>query len=133
MTNEELIAAGKILCRAYSLGRGYSGDYADARADEVRHASEQWPQQAKFLQEMGYTIGGAATPIAGQMITAEALVRVATQLAENVKVTLEAVEKHPEPNKKLLAQWRFALNCFVGATHKRGLIPDLKDAGPGAY
>jgi hypothetical protein len=72
-------------------------------------------------------------PVAGQTITGVALLRQAEQLAENVKITLEAVEKQPEPNKKFLAQWRFALNCFVGATHKRGLIPDLKDAGPGAY
>ena len=52
---------------------------------------------------------------------------------ESIKVTLEAVEKQPEPNKKFLAQWRFALNCFFGATHKKGLIPDLKDGGPSAY
>jgi len=133
MTDEELIAAGKILCKAYYLGQNYTGSYANNRADGVTSIKDMWSQQARHLANLGYPIVGSASPIAGQAITGEALLRNAEQLAENVRVTLEAVEKHPEPNKKLIAQWRFTLNCFFGAAHKRGLIPDLKDAGPGAY
>ena len=133
MTDEELIAAGKILCKTYHLGQNYSEDYANARANDVNRASHGFAQQARALADMGHHIVGGTAAVAGQAITGAALMRNAEQLAENVKITLEAVEKQPEPNKKLLAQWRFTLNCFFGAAHKRGLIPDLKDAGPGSY
>ena len=133
MTNEELIAAGKILCKAYYLGDSYSEDYADLMMDGVTSKTNQWAKQAQKLCEMGHPILGGVPTVTGQTITGAALLRQAEQLAENVKVTLEAVEKQPEPNKKFLAQWRFALNCFFGATHKKGLIPELKDGGPSAY
>ena len=133
MTDEELIAAGKILCKAYYLGQDYDESYASNRANEVTGVTNMWPKQAKRLADMGHSILGGVATVTGQAITGPALLRQAEQLAENVKITLEAVEKQPEPNKKFLAQWRFALNCFFGTTHKRGLIPDLKDAGPGAY
>ena len=112
----------------------YDETYADRRADEVTSTGHQWVKQAQKLYGMGHTISDGAVPtVAGQAITSAALLRQAEQLAENVKATLEAVEKQPEQNRKLVGQWRFALNCFFGAVHKKGLIPDLKDGGPDAY
>jgi len=133
MTDEELIAAGKLLCRAYYIGINDSKEYADSEANRVINTYNGWAKQAKTLAEMGHTIVGGATTIAGRAIAGEALLSACETLAENVKITLEAEEKKPEQNRKLIAQWRFALNCLLGAAHKRGLIPDLKDAGPGAY
>ena len=133
MTDEELIAAGKLLCIAYYLSQDCSKDYADRRANEVTSKTHQWAKQAQKLGEVGFSIPGGAPTVTGQTITGPALLRQAEQLGENVRVTREAVEKQPEHNRKALAQWRFAENCFFGTTHKRGLIPDLKDAGPSAY
>ena len=133
MTDEELIAAGKILCKTYFIGCGYSEGYGDTEAKKVTSTGSAWAQQAKALADMGHPILGGVPTVTGQVITGPALLRQAEQLGESVRVTLEAVEKQPEGSKKLLAQWRFALNCFFGAIHKRGLIPDLKDGGPGAY
>ena len=134
MTDEELIAAGKILCRAFYIGQDYSEDYADDRAAEIKRADNQWAEQARELDKMGHSILGGGTPtVTGQVITGPAFLRQAEQLAESARVTLEAVEKQPEVSKKDVAQWRFTVNCFFGAIHKRGLIPDLKDGGPGAY
>lgn len=133
ITDEEAIAGGKILCRAYYLGADYNEDYSQRRADEVTMPHHQWAKQAMRMADLGHPVIGNAGPITGASITGAAFLRKAEQLGEDVKASLKAEEKKPEPNKKLLAQWRFAYNCFFGATHKRGLIPDLKDAGPGAY
>ena len=132
MTDEELIEAGKLLCRAYYLGNDYREEEANRQSNAVSIGSN-WTKQARGLADMGHPILGAAPTVTGQAITGPALLRQAEQLAENVKVTLEAVEKQPEQNRKAIEQWRFALNCFFGAVHKRGLIPDLKDGGPGSY
>ena len=133
MTDEELIAGGKILCISYYLANDYSKDTADKRASEVTTKTNQWAKQAQKLGEMGHPILGGTPTVTGQVITGPAFLRQAEQLAESARITLEAVEKQPEVSKKDVAQWRFTVNCFFGAIHKRGLIPDLKDGGPGAY
>ena len=133
MTDEEILQAGKILCKAYYLSCDYSETTANVMAAEVTSTSMSWPKCAKVLADMGHPILGGASTVTGQTITEAALLRQAEQLGENIRVTLEAVEKQPEQKPKAVKQWRFALNCFFGNTHKRGLIPDLKDGGPGAY
>ena len=135
LTDEEAIERGKNLVEAY-YRHNYSADYAREKRDEVYRRSHNWAMQAVYLDEMGYTlIASGATTINGRQVTGDALLRTVEQLLENVKTTLEALEKQADQpaNKKLITQWRFVLNALQGAPHKRGLLPDLKEAGPGAY
>ena len=69
MTYEELIEAGKILCKAYYLGNGYSEDNTNKKVNEVTSVTNQWVEQAQKLSDLGYTISGGAMPsVTGQTI-----------------------------------------------------------------
>lgn len=128
MTDEEIIAQGQQLCKAYYIGYGFGESKAEEESKSVRDVSNHFAKQARALADMIN-----APTVRGQAQSGSAFLRKAEQLGEDAKASLEAEEKKPEANKKLISQWRFVVNCFFGATHKRGLIPDLKDAGPGAY
>lgn len=126
----EQVEFGKALLTAYRLAEGHTEDYAMLRAQAV-DATSIWAQTAQKLEDMGYLVTKRTTE--PKAVAAAEFLQSVERLAANAKATLEAEEAKAEPNKRLVRQWRFALNRLVGTTYKRGLLPDLKEAGPGAY
>ena len=134
-TEEEIIAAGKLLGKAYYIGRDYGEDRAWREADGCTYRIEHaWAQQAKALESMGYPIPGGTGALTGRSIDGASLLRAFEQQLENARATLEGLEKAAEPNRKLIAQWRWVVNALGGAEgYKKGFLAEFKDAGPGSY
>ena len=134
--SDDLTDTMKVLIEAYYRGRDYSESRIKSEVESQAYAHSQFGTMAKALGEMGYAIQrtGPGT-ITGRQIAGDAVLRIVEKLLEDAKATLETLEKQPDQaaNKKLITQWRFVLNALQGAPHKRGLLPDLKEAGPGAY
>lgn len=133
-TDEEIIAAGRRLAYAYYIGNGYPREEAERQSNAVTSASgSQWAKQARGFDNSGYALPDQGV-VTGRSIDGVSFMRAAEQLLANAKASLEALEKAAEPNRKLIAQWRWAVNALQGVEgYKKGFLPDLKDAGPGSY
>ena len=129
-TEEEIIAAGKLLCKAYNIGIGHDASHAEERAREVSYVSNTWCKQAQALANMGHPLVGAEGFIAGRSVYGVAVVRAIEQQLENIKTTLESLEKAGEPNKKELRFLTFASHVLGGREEfeQRGVVERLKDA-----
>ena len=74
-TDEEIIAAGKLLGKAYNIGSGYGESYADEQARAVNYVSHSWAKQARALADMGHPLVGAGgSPISGHSVNSVVII-----------------------------------------------------------
>ncbi len=131
LSQADLLERARELVRAYHLGQGNGKSYADQKAVDCYYGNA-WYSQAEWLEKLGHKLVLKPSEGANQ-ITAIALLEELERLGASVKTTLEMLEKDANPPRKLISQWRFASNALNGADYKRGLIPQLREVGPGAY
>ena len=133
LSDKESVEQGKDLIQAYYSVNEYGESYALEKRSQVSEPYHDWAKIAKRFAEIRG--GENINSVSGRQIAGDAVLRTVEKLLEDTKATLEALEKQTDQpgNKKLIAQWRWLLNALQGAPHKSGLIPGLKEAGPGSY